>query len=120
MSKGQRQEILAAAWPNIPKFHRPDINMYAMGTLENFRNADDIRDAYLWPYINLEDLLGPKSLPLLLNTRARHTPDTFANADFTNAHIGRRICIRRAENISGYTVVFKGRYTPDNYGEIVS
>lgn len=42
----------------------------------------------MWPYVNQEDLLNTKALPLLLNSRGRHPPSHFAAADMDAMHLG--------------------------------
>jgi len=47
------------------------------------------REAYMWPDINVEDLIKGKTLLLLLNSRGRNTPQMFAHADFQATRVGR-------------------------------
>ncbi|KAJ5636285.1 uncharacterized protein N7484_009598 [Penicillium longicatenatum] len=42
----------------------------------------------MWPYVNQEDLLDPQTLLLLLNSRGRHLPPSFAGADVDAMHLG--------------------------------
>jgi hypothetical protein len=68
----QKREILLKARPEISITHRPDY--------ENFRNinkqASRARtcrtNAFLWPYLNLEDLQQRHLLLLFLNSRGRN------------------------------------------------
>jgi hypothetical protein len=36
----------------------------------------------MWPYINVEDLVRGKTLPLILNSRGRNPLRIFAHVDF--------------------------------------
>lgn len=45
-------------------------------------------EAYLWPYINLEDLQQQNFLLVFLKSRGRNLPDTFRLADVKAAHLG--------------------------------
>lgn len=42
----------------------------------------------MWPYINQEDLIKTKALPLLLNARGRHHPSHCADADIEAMRLG--------------------------------
>jgi hypothetical protein len=55
------------------------------------------RDAFLLPPLNLEDLSGPKSTPVLLNARARNAPDVFAFSDYQSAQLGVHTCCIKPE-----------------------
>lgn len=84
-TRQQRVKILIAAWPNMARGHRPEFQAYLEErTLQNF----EYREHYIWPYINQEDLGGPRPLLILLNARARHPPSMFAGADLGAMHIG--------------------------------
>ncbi|KAJ4991669.1 hypothetical protein SVAN01_02784 [Stagonosporopsis vannaccii] len=97
----QRRKILLAAWPNMPKEHRPDKDL-ATAAACILREADGyIPDHFTWPFsktttnchqkpahphsVNQEDLVAQKTLLLLLNSRARKAPWEFAafEADFS-------------------------------------
>lgn len=64
--------------------HRPDFQAFA-----GHNKSIKYRDSYIWPYINQEDLLTTKTLPMLLNSRGRHHPSNFAAVDFDATKMGR-------------------------------
>lgn len=72
----------------MPSTHRPDL--YALQRGPNLQRAQwtKFREAYLWPYINVEDLGKGKSLRLFLNARGRHLPDAFAHVGCEASHLG--------------------------------
>jgi hypothetical protein len=59
MSNSQKKRRLLEAWPNMSTHHRPDV--------EAWRKQAKTKEAYLWPYINLEDLVKSKTMLLLIH-----------------------------------------------------
>ncbi|MCJ1352732.1 MAG: hypothetical protein MMC33_002716 [Icmadophila ericetorum] len=119
-SQEQRKKVLLTAWPNMAPHHRPDYSVMDKESPEQRANGTKYRDAYVWPYINLEDLVQPKSLLFFLNSRCRHLPDVFAHVDYDATHLGIvNIAIKRPF-LNRYTMFFQGRTTPKTYGEVVS
>lgn len=83
-----RREILLRAWPSMSATHRPDfVNLRAVKK-QAPRSRTCMAEAYLWPYINLEDLQQRNFLLVFLNSRGRNLPDTFRLADVKAAHLG--------------------------------
>lgn len=87
-TRPQRLKILLNVWPNMPAMHRPDFEAFRKESEADRDRATKYRDYYLWPYINQEDLLNTKTLPLLLNARGRHPPSHFAAADIGAMRLG--------------------------------
>ena len=90
-TKPQRLKILLSAWPNMAPNHRPDFEAFRRASERGDKaslSGPQYRDFFLWPYINQEDLSGPKSLPLLLNARGRNVPSAFAAADALSQKFG--------------------------------
>ncbi|PKY02469.1 hypothetical protein P168DRAFT_271735 [Aspergillus campestris IBT 28561] len=110
----KRRQILLTAWPNMPEVHRPDFAAFKKGVREQ------AREAYLWPYINLEDLRRPRPLLLFLNARARNPPHLFAQADFDALRLGRGSSVIRPPFLNLHTMMFAGRTTPETYGELLA
>ncbi|RDW93396.1 uncharacterized protein DSM5745_00718 [Aspergillus mulundensis] len=86
LKKNRRQKlaILLEGWPNMPAQHRPDIEVArqcAGSKKAGSEREQRHREALMSPYINQEDLLVPKALLLLINSRGRHAPSYFAGAD---------------------------------------
>ncbi|KAL3485396.1 hypothetical protein BJX62DRAFT_242964 [Aspergillus germanicus] len=73
-SRQERLAVLLSAWPNMTSSHRPDFDVFWKG-LYVVHSYDGIpRERFLCPYINREDLLVPKALLLLVNSRSRNPP----------------------------------------------
>lgn len=93
--------------------HRPDVEAWR-------RNDNSKTEAYMWPYINLEDLIKPKLLLIFLNARARHQPHEFVHSDLKLAAFGETSGATFPAFLNEYTMLFHGRNTPATYGELVS
>ena len=118
--QGKKKEILLKAWPNMPSSHRPDFLALANESADQRRNGTKYRDAYWWPYINVEDLVKPKSLLLFLNARGRHLPEAFAYADFDATHVGQTSLAIRSAFLNCYTMLLHGQKTSEEYGRLIS
>lgn len=115
-----RKEILLTTWSNMAEFHRPDLAIIRM-TLANSKAShkwDTV--AYKWPYINLEDLVKPNSLPLLLNSRGRNRPGSFPRADFSATHTAQILGIVMPTFLDGYSVFLSNSASSDEYCKVVS
>ncbi|PWY69622.1 hypothetical protein BO94DRAFT_628459 [Aspergillus sclerotioniger CBS 115572] len=86
-TRAQRLKILLTAWPNMPAIHRPDFDAFRKESESQREKSTKYRECFMWPYINQEDLLNTKALPLLLNARERHPPSNFAAADIDAMHL---------------------------------
>ena len=117
-TKEQRKKILLGAWPGMPTIHRPDFDAFKnkkMPTSGPCRRPD-----YLWPHINQEDLIKPRSLPLLLNSRGYYPPAAFSTADRDSYRFG---VVSRAIDVgflNEYVMMFTDRHTPMTYGELIA
>jgi hypothetical protein len=112
------QELLLKAWPKMTATHCPDLHN-TRG--ESGKHPSAIKLApYMWPYINLEDLSKPKALLMLLNSRGRNRPLSFARADFAATHLGRRAGILLPIFLNCYTVLMFDSSSPNRYWKVVS
>ncbi|SMQ50027.1 unnamed protein product [Zymoseptoria tritici ST99CH_3D1] len=84
----QRRDVLLKAWPDISTTHRPDFANFRESKKQISRARTMRSEAFLWPYINLEDLVQRHLLLLFLNSRGRTLPDIHRAADFDRAHVG--------------------------------
>lgn len=116
----KRRRILLTAWPNMAPTHRPDFEAFTKESQEERSRGTRFRDAFMWPYINLEDLLKPKHLLLFLNARGRHHPGAFVGADYEAARFGFITCALRPAFLNHHTMMFTGRTTPETYGELIA
>ncbi|PYI03682.1 hypothetical protein BO78DRAFT_463113 [Aspergillus sclerotiicarbonarius CBS 121057] len=111
----QRKHLLLSAWPNMPPTHRPDIEAFRREPPGNPKYRED----YMWPHINLEDLLNPKLLLIFLNARGRHPPHAFIQADWASVDFGRATAGIMRALMKGHVMVFAGHTTPETYGEFI-
>lgn len=80
-TQSQRLKILLNAWPNMPASHRSDFMAFRKAPGGSDIQSPTSRASFMWPYINQEDLLQPRILLLLVNSRGRNPPSLFAAAD---------------------------------------
>ena len=78
------------------------------------------RDAYLRPYINVEDLSEGKTLLLFLNTRARNPPSVFARADFNALHLGHICGTVMPAFLNEHTMLLSNATDATTYGKVIS
>ncbi|KAF1993897.1 hypothetical protein P154DRAFT_47978 [Amniculicola lignicola CBS 123094] len=116
----QRVELLLAAWPNMSATHRPDFLAFTKETERERERGTKFRDAYMWPYVNLEDLSKPKTVPLFLQARARSMPGAFTGADAEAAHIGYVTKAVVPLFLNEYTMMFNNVATAEGYAELIS
>ncbi|KAL7629229.1 hypothetical protein AAE478_000749 [Parahypoxylon ruwenzoriense] len=117
-SKTKRRALLRKVWPTIPVSRRPDFTAYNAYT----KNSVNVKDAdttpFKWPYINLDDMSKTEPLLLMLNSRARNTPDTFAYIDLASTLLGRRSGWLVQGKFPSHIMMLRGRTTPSTYGEL--
>ena len=122
-TKTQKLSILAGAWPQpLPSTHRPDFAAFRQfsGRLNQPHIQQQYRGAFMWPYINREDLSKPKTLPLLLNSRARNHPSVFAAADGEAMHLGRTTMVLIPPFLNEHVMVLNGVTREEDYGKLVA
>ena len=117
-SPSQRREILLKAWPDMARTHRPDFAIgFRNSKKQQPRSRSLISAAYLWPYINLEDLQQRHLLLLYLNSRGRNLPYKFVSADIEAAHLGHGW----HGSVEGdyYVMRFLRHDSPSTYGSLI-
>jgi len=117
-TKEQRKKILLAAWPNMSVTHRPDFQAQHRETEEQRRTATKFRDAYLCPYINLEDLCKAKNLLLMLQSRGHNRPHVFSYRD-SIMQIAINVRAINVVHVNGYSMDLSGE-TAETYGRLLS
>ncbi|TKA65133.1 hypothetical protein B0A55_11278, partial [Friedmanniomyces simplex] len=115
----QRKEILLKACPEMPTCHRPDFQGFRKTMKTAPRSRTCPSRAYLWPYINLEDLQQAHTLLLFLNCRGRNMPAQFVSADIDAAHLGRGWEFHLKSSKNPESMVFHDQRTPRKYGEVM-
>lgn len=117
----QRKELLLKAWPAIPTTHRPDLQAYRRENADRGKRGTCFRDYYMWPHINLEDLITGSTLLRLLNSRGRHHPSVFASMDLESTRLGEfgkwpmTVIRPHDKDTGGYMVNLHGKM-PGEYG----
>ena len=106
--------------PNIPLRHRPDFEAFRTEPPAQLERGTRFRDAYLRPYINVEDLSEGKTLLLFLNTRARNPPSVFARADFNALHLGHICGAVMPAFLNEHTMLLSNATDATTYGKVIS
>lgn len=119
-TKDARKKLLLSVRPNIPHRHRPDFWALERESPTQLQSDSKFVDAFMWPYLNLEDLTQSRPLLLLLNSRGRNLPDTFAHADFDAINTGYISGVIRPAFLNGYTMLLHGQTTSETYGKLLS
>jgi hypothetical protein len=119
-TKDARKKVLLAVRPNMPQTHRPDFRALEWESPNQLQSGTRFCDAFLWSYINLEDLAQSRPLLLLLNSRGRNLPHNFAHADFEAIHVGHTSDKIMPAFLNEHTTLLHGQTTPKTYGKILS
>ena len=116
--KRRRRELLLETWGVMPESHRPDLAAWRdhEGSDGVWRETD--QDIFMWPHINLEDLTKTRPLWLMMKSRARNAPDTFAAADLDTTRFGKSCLALMPRYLNKYSMLFAGRATPETYGQL--
>lgn len=119
-TKQQRLSILLKAWPGMATMHRPDFDAFRRESVQDRWNGTKYKERFMWPYINQEDLLKPKSLLLFLNARGRHHPSEFAAADIDAMHLGLISLALAQVFLNGHTMILHGATKSETYGQLLA
>jgi len=115
----RRREILLETWGPIPEQHRPDLSAWRIHEESGDTLwAEKDRDAFMWPHVNLDDLSKTRNLWLMMKTRGRNAPDTFAAADLDTTRFGKTCLALMPRYLNKYSMLFAGRTTPESYGQL--
>ena len=126
----QRKRVLLSAWPSMATSHRPDYQAFQKDPtadrlfglprlIRPLRTTTPYRNEFLYPYINLEDLLKTNNLLLFLNSRGHNKPDVFAYFDSKTHHLGRSTGAIQPAYLHGYTMLLTDQTTPTTYGRLI-
>jgi hypothetical protein len=117
---GQRKEVLLTAWPSMATMHRPDFHALRNEPIEERRrNATRFRNEYLFPYINLEDLVKPTNLLLFFHSRGHNLPHVFSAFDRKTYRLGLTCNAIQQSFLEGYTMMLTGQTCPARYGMLL-
>jgi hypothetical protein len=116
-SRAQRKTVLLTAWPNMPPTHRPDYEAFRKESTQKISLGTKFKEAYMWPCINVEDLVQGKSLLLFINSRGRHPPNMFAYTDHEAMRFGRVTGAINMPFLNTYSMFLDGQ-TAATYGKL--
>lgn len=103
----QRRKMLLSAWPDMAPNHRPDLKVLWQETSPTNQSTSRPRDAFVFPYINLQDLMKTKPLLLLLDSRSRHIPAIFVNNDWNSTELGLRCEVISPTILNGWIMLLQ-------------
>ncbi|KAI4731144.1 hypothetical protein E4T49_00836 [Aureobasidium sp. EXF-10728] len=118
-NNNQRLSVLLQAWPHMAATHRPEFATLRKISMNNNKRRPDQakeKEAYLWPYINQEDLVQSHNLLIFLNSRGRHLPDKFVFGDQHQASVGKSC---GTSEVDKYKMSLHGQRSPKSYGSLV-
>ncbi|KAK0750512.1 hypothetical protein B0T18DRAFT_480122 [Schizothecium vesticola] len=126
-SKQKRLKILLDAWPGMARSNRPDWEVALECSCSEIarRQGAEYRDGYMWPSINQDALLKPRSLLLMLHARARNHPSNFAAGDRNAMEFGiitiaiLPAVVHGPDHHSRYVMILNGATDPEAYGRLV-
>jgi hypothetical protein len=117
-----RKTILSVIWPDMASCHRPDLHylLKAAHLRKNGLRLGSTVGAFVWPYINMEDLSRERSILYLVHTRGRYAPSVFVYADLETCDLGLRTqTIGLPLELNGYTMLLEGN-TVETYGRLMA
>ncbi|THY37969.1 hypothetical protein D6C99_09346 [Aureobasidium pullulans] len=118
-NNSQRLSVLLQAWPHMSATHRPEFaTLRKIGVNNNKRRPNQAKEkeAYLWPYVNQEDLVQTHNLLIFLNSRGRHHPDKFVFGDQQQANTNKPSGM---SDVDKYKMCLHGQRSPKTYGSLV-
>lgn len=120
-NREHRGKILAEAWPEIPKYHRPVFKAYLRFMEQTHpANMRSLRDCFLYRHINSEHLTHhARPFLLLLNSSGRYPPGVFAQTD-GRAHEMIRHVARTRDKLDDHTRLLTDQNTAELHGRIYS
>jgi len=116
-SQEHSRKVLLQAWPSMSATHRPDLDVVHL--LGRQRVAKAPLQAYLWPYINQEDLIKGPLLLLFLTSRGRNFPDQFFSHDVESASLAHNGWSTEAHEFH-HVISPMGKRTPRSYSKLHS
>jgi hypothetical protein len=99
--------------------HRPGFHALRTEPAEQRHACTGFRDAYMFPFINLEDLLKAKNLLLLLNSLVHNKPDVFAYADLKTLQFALTSGAIQPKKLHDCVMLLTGQVTPETYGRLI-
>ncbi|KAJ5377179.1 uncharacterized protein N7496_004588, partial [Penicillium cataractarum] len=110
-NKKSRDNVLLKAWPGMNQKH----NMAFEDILQEKRPNEQ---SCKWPHINLEDLNQKGTLLAFLTSRVQASPSAYYFMDREALNLGERAGVIRMPILSEYGMMFTGKDSAQDYGEI--
>ncbi|KAF2821818.1 hypothetical protein CC86DRAFT_410897 [Ophiobolus disseminans] len=109
-----RENILTKAWPGNPLLHRPEAFGDTAKPLEKLLRKLPL-NCFMLPFLNVDDLARDEmTLLMLLDTRSRHPPHTFARTELIFSPLG-----AVDQGKSRASLLKMQLDDPNNYGTII-
>lgn len=120
-TKEQKRKIILSAWKHgeMPKVHRPDFVAFKEQDETRGKACPRYQTSFMWPFLNQEDLVKPRTLLMLMNSRGRHPPAEFAVADIEAIHLGIVGHAIQPAFLDEHVMRFTGRKEAATYGELL-
>lgn len=99
--------------------HRPDFQAFRWEG-SALQGLTKHRDAYMWPFINEEDLTRPRTLLHFLNARGRTPPNTFAASDLDAMHFGVVAKALVPLFLNEHVMILRDGGSPTTYGHLIN
>ncbi|GME26732.1 uncharacterized protein BDBG_07883 [Neofusicoccum parvum] len=114
----KRREVLKAVCDDLPADHC--WNIYAATMLLGLPVAEkEYLYGYLWPHLNVEDLIKGDNLPLLLNTRGRTPVCAFVYEDMSSWYAAfEKPLVKIPNHLDGY-MILHNQLSLEFYGKVV-
>ena len=116
----QRTKVLLTAWPNMSRTHRPDFTALRSESLDQRKSGTKYKHAYMFPFINLEDLVKAKNLLLLFHSRGHNLPTVFARTDLKTQRLYLTSGAAQVLYLDGYIMLLSNQTTASTYGRLLS
>ena len=119
-SSEQKRKVLLTAWPQMPQLHRPDFQAPRRRAQEQRGISSRLRNVFMLPYINVEDLGKAQTLLLLLHSRGHHLPELFVHVDIRSMHLGLTGEIIPYCLTPCHVIILAGQRMLKTYGKVLS
>lgn len=110
---GKRKKILLEAWPGMNSVHRPEFDI-----IKRKLKGPTHRDAFLMPFINLEDLGASRNLLNMIESRTSVYPEHFDFFDAVGFPIAMEMGAVKDTALNGTVMLLTGQKIRDTYGTL--
>ncbi|KAK7185160.1 hypothetical protein PSPO01_08677 [Paraphaeosphaeria sporulosa] len=114
----KKRAILLGAFKDMPAISRPDLELWLKREAWLEKTIDPSQ-AYMWPQLNSHDLVKQNMFLVFLNSRGRHFPHEFVDADLETVQFGQLAGAIAPVSVSGYAMTLHGATNSETYGRLV-